>query len=49
MDRERWKQVDAVLQSVLDRPIEERDEFLRNACAGDKALELEVRSLLTSE
>ena len=49
MDSERWKQVDDVLQSVLDRVPEERDAFLRHACAGDETLEREVRSLLTSE
>ena len=49
MDSERWKQVEAVLQSVLDRPPEERDSFLLQACAGDDALEREVRSLLSSE
>jgi eukaryotic-like serine/threonine-protein kinase len=49
MDSERWKQVDDVLQSVLDRAPEERDAFLRQACAGDEALEREVRSLLTSD
>jgi serine/threonine protein kinase len=49
MDPQRWKQVDDVLQSVLDRPPEEREEFLRLACAGDEALEREVRSLLTSQ
>ena len=49
MDSERWKQVDDVLQSVLDLPPEEREAFLRYACAGDEALEREVRSLLTSE
>ena len=48
MDSERWKQVDDVLQSVLDRAPEERDAFLRHACADDEALEREVRSLLTS-
>ena len=48
-DSERWKQVDDVLQSVLGRAPEERDAFLRYACAGDPALEREVRSLLTSE
>ena len=47
MDPQRWKQVDDVLQSVLDRAPEERDAFLREACAGDEALEREVRSLLT--
>src|SRR5436309_5935943 len=49
MDSERWKQVDDILQSVLDRAPEERDAFLRRACAGDETLEREVRSLLTSE
>src|ERR1043166_1411099 len=48
MDSERWKQVDDVLQAVLDRPPEERETFLRNACAGDEPLERDVRSLLTS-
>ncbi len=49
MDSERWKQVDSLLQSVLERPPEERDAFLRHASAGDEALELEVRSLLMSQ
>jgi serine/threonine protein kinase/tetratricopeptide (TPR) repeat protein len=49
MDSDRWKQVDSLLQSVLERPREERDAFLRHACAGDEALEREVRSLLTAQ
>ena len=49
MDSERWKQVDSVLQLVLECPPEDRDAFLRQACAGDEALEREVRSLLTSQ
>src|ERR1700733_4096674 len=49
MDSERWKQVEALLQSVLDRPPEERDSYLLHACAGDDALVREVRSLLSSE
>ncbi len=49
MDPKRWKQVDGVLQSALDRAPEERDAFLRHACAGDQALEREVRSLLAYE
>jgi serine/threonine protein kinase/Tfp pilus assembly protein PilF len=47
MHPERWKQVDDVLQSALDLAPEDRDAFLRRACAGDEALEREVRSLLT--
>ncbi|MGD0049018.1 MAG: protein kinase [Bryobacteraceae bacterium] len=49
MDSDRWKQVDSLLQLVLERPAEERDAFLQRACAGDVALEREVRSLLTSQ
>jgi hypothetical protein len=49
MDSDRWKQVDHLLQSVLERPRGERDAFLTQACAGDEALEREVRSLLTFE
>ena len=49
MDSDRWKQVDGLLQSALERPPEERDAFLRQACAGDEALEREVRSLLASQ
>jgi tetratricopeptide (TPR) repeat protein/predicted Ser/Thr protein kinase len=49
MDSHRWKQVDNLLQAVLERPPGERDAFLREACVADKALELEVRSLLASQ
>src|ERR1035441_10998155 len=49
MDSERWKQVDSLLQSVLERPPEEREAFLRHACAGDEALEREVQSLLAAQ
>src|SRR5438552_3623591 len=49
MNSQRWKQVDNLLQSVLERPPAERDAFLREACGGDEALEREVRSLLASQ
>ena len=47
MEPNRWRQVDSLLQAVLERPPEERDTFLRDASAGDEELEREVRSLLT--
>ena len=47
MSPERWKQVDGVLQSAMDLAPEEVDGFLQHQCAGDQALEREVRSLLT--
>lgn len=46
MKAERWKQVESLFQSALDRSPQERDTFLRDACAGDEALEREVRSHL---
>lgn len=46
MEAERWKQVERLFQSALDRSPKERDAFLREACAGDEALERELRSLL---
>jgi serine/threonine protein kinase/tetratricopeptide (TPR) repeat protein len=49
MDLDRWKQLDNLLQSVLERPLEERDAFLRHACAGDEPLERGVRALLSAE
>jgi serine/threonine protein kinase len=48
MNSERWKQTDNLLQAALERPPEERDAFLREACAGDHTLESDVRSLLAS-
>jgi len=49
MDSEQWKQLDKLLHAVLERSPEERDAFLRQACAGDERLEREARSLLTLE
>ena len=49
MESERWKRVDGLLQAALQRPQADRREFLRQACAGDEALEREVWSLVASE
>jgi TolB-like protein/Tfp pilus assembly protein PilF len=48
MDPERSKQVNDLLQSSLALPESEREAFLFQVCSGDRALEQEVRSLLTS-
>ena len=48
MDSERWKQIDNLLQSALQRPAEERDAFLKRACPNDATLEREIRSLLNA-
>ena len=49
MDSERWQRVDHLLRAALERPPAGRAEFLREACAGDEALEREVRLLLAPE
>lgn len=49
MDQDRWQQLDRLLQSVLERRPEDRDAFLRQACAGDEPLEQQVRALLRVE
>jgi eukaryotic-like serine/threonine-protein kinase len=49
MDTEqRWKHVERVFQSALDLPPDEHDAFLKQSCAGDDALERDVRALLRS-
>jgi len=49
MNLEQWKEVDKLLQSVLELPREQREAFLRRACAGNDSLETNVRSLLALE
>ena len=44
MTPERWKQIDELAQSALERGSDERAAFLAAACAGDDALRGEVES-----
>src|SRR5437667_4629437 len=48
MKAERWKQVNDLFQSALERAPAERPAFLDEACHGDESLRRELRSLLTS-
>src|SRR3954465_15586270 len=48
MDTDRWEQIERLLQTALDLPPDEHEGFLKRSCAGDDALEREVRSLLRS-
>ncbi len=48
MDAERWKRVEDLLQSALELPADQQEEFLRQACGADTTLLQEVQSLLTS-
>jgi hypothetical protein len=45
---ERWRQVESLFQEALRRPTEERDAWLREACATDAELHREVASLVTN-
>jgi serine/threonine protein kinase/tetratricopeptide (TPR) repeat protein len=49
MDSKRWEQIDSLLQAVLEQSPAERKRYLHQACAGDEALEREVRSLLSAQ
>ncbi|HEV3511998.1 MAG TPA: protein kinase, partial [Candidatus Sulfotelmatobacter sp.] len=49
MDPKRWKQIEDLLESALNLPPDQQQDFLRKACGGDAALEHEVRSLLASD
>ena len=49
MNTEQWKQLDKLQHAALQRPVEDRHAFVREACAGDERLEREARSLLTLE
>jgi serine/threonine-protein kinase len=48
MKAERWKQVNDLFQSAVERAPDERAAFLDEACHGDGDLRCEVESLLTS-
>ncbi|HEV2716596.1 MAG TPA: hypothetical protein VGU64_15150, partial [Terriglobales bacterium] len=48
MKAERWKQVNDLFQSAVERAPEERAAFLDEACHDDEGLRREVGSLLTS-
>ena len=46
MDPERWRQISSLYHDALERPQAERAAYLREACAGDEELRIEIESLL---
>jgi serine/threonine protein kinase len=48
MNKERWQQIDSLVQEALEREPEERARFLDEACKGDDDLRQEVETLLAS-
>ena len=45
-DPERWRRLEQVCQGALERPLQERADFLRQACDGDETLRRDAESLL---
>lgn len=45
----RWRQIQALLDEVLDRPDEDRGECLDRACAGDVELRMQVETLIAAD
>lgn len=43
---DRWPEVDALFDRVLDQPAERREQFIREECAHDPELEAAVRELI---
>src|SRR5262245_2177884 len=48
MTPERFRRVDQLVSLALERSANERAEFIREACAGEEDLRIEVESLLAS-
>src|SRR5262245_61478788 len=46
MTPERWRRIEKVFRTTVDRPADERDAYLTRACDGDEDLRREVLSLL---
>ena len=46
MDKERWKEIDAILDAALEMPAAERERFITERTAGDPELEKAVLDLL---
>src|SRR5215469_15011921 len=49
MDQERWLKVEQVFHAALERPFEQRQEWLDGACSGDPELRRQVERLLSNE
>jgi len=48
MKRADWDRVKQLFQAALDRPTDERAEYLREQCGDDRTLQAEVESLLAT-
>src|SRR5215470_2269709 len=49
MNPERWRRIEELFRTVVDRPTAERDTYLTRICNGDEELRREVLSLLARD
>src|ERR1051326_6281912 len=49
MTPEHWQRVDEIFQAAIELPLEKRDLFLTQACAGDQTLRSEIEALIASD
>ena len=49
MSDERWRRIEEICHDALERLPDDRAAFVRDACAGDAALRVEVESLLANQ
>jgi serine/threonine protein kinase/tetratricopeptide (TPR) repeat protein len=49
MTSARWQAIVKIFEDALEKPQGDRDEFVREACAGDADIEAEVARLLTAD
>jgi hypothetical protein len=49
MEQQRWRQIEQLYHSVLERDSSQRHAFLNEACGDDEALRLEIERLLTHD
>ena len=45
----RWRRIEEICHDALARPADDRAAYVREACAGDAALCVEVESLLANQ
>jgi len=46
VNKDQWRQIEKVFYSAMELPRNDRDDFVRQACAGDEELRSEVQALL---
>src|SRR5262245_25159603 len=48
MNKDQWRRIEKIFYSAMEIPLNERDEFVGQACAGDEELRQEIRALLAA-